>query len=142
MTKHIEEKIDEHLLQLMENLQLFEDSDHTSMKNLTPQEIHMISLVGRLDFPRMSDIARRGHVTRGAVSIMIGKLENKGYVKRVGDDEDRRVVHVKLTARGETVDRDHRKYHKRINARIMKPLTKSEKRGLEKLMRKMVATLG
>jgi len=125
----------------MENLQLFEDSDHISMKNLTPQEIHTISLVGRLGSPRMSDIARRGHVTRGAVSIMIGKLEKKGYVKRARDDKDLRVVHVKLTARGMTVDQDHRKYHKRINARIMTALTESEKRDVEKLMRKMVAAL-
>lgn len=142
MKKDPELNINEYLTQIMENLRLFEESNQSAMKNLTVQEVHTIALIGTLGSPKMSDIAERGHVTRGAVSIMIGKLERKGYVKRVRDAKDGRVVHVKLTAAGMAVDRDHRKYHKRVNVRILAALTGSEKRQVEKLMRKIVAALG
>jgi DNA-binding MarR family transcriptional regulator len=90
----------------------------------------------------MSQVALQGRVTRGAVTLMVNKLEKKGYVKRVRNDEDRRVVYVRLTAKGLAVERKHRKYHERTTAKIMAGLTTSEKREIERLLRKIVATLG
>lgn len=140
MTRDIETKTTEHLLRLNENLQLFEDS--ALGKGLTVQEMHTIALVGKMGSPRMSEVALKGRVTRGAVTLMINKLEKKGYVKRVRSDRDRRVVRLKLTAKGLAVERRHRKYHERKTAKIMAGLTAPEKREIERLLRKIVETLG
>lgn len=141
MKKDPELNIDEYLMQIMENLRLFENSEQGAMKNLTAQEIHTIALIKKLGAPRMSELAERGHVTRGAMSIMINKLAGKGFVKRARDDKDRRVVHVGLTAPGNTVAREHHKYHERVNSRIMAVLTDGEKRQTAKLMKKIAAAL-
>ena len=133
--------INEHLMQMMENLRLFEESNRSAMKNLTVQEIHTIALIERLGSPRMSELADRGHVTRGAMSIMVGKLARKKLVRRMRDDKDRRVVHVSLTARGGEVARAHQKYHGRLNTKIMAVLTDSEKRQVARLMQKIAGAL-
>jgi len=121
---------------------LFRDSARSSMHNLTPQEIHTISLIGVMDFPRMSQLAVRGHVTRGAVSVMINKLAKKGYVKKVRDSKDRRVVHVRLTDKGKAVEKEHKRYHAKTNKKLLAALTEPEKRETEKLLRKLAAALG
>jgi DNA-binding MarR family transcriptional regulator len=141
MAKDIEKKTNEHLLRLMDNLQLFDDST-PGMKGLTIPETHTIALVGKMDSPRMSEIALQGRVTRGAVTLMINKLEQKGYVKKIRSDNDRRVVRVELTAKGRTVERNHRRYHERKTVKMMSGLTPAEKREIERLLRKIVATLG
>ncbi len=133
--------INGYLMQMMENLRLFEESNRSAMKNLTVQEIHTIALIGRLGSPRMSELADRGHVTRGAMSIMIGKLARKKLARRMRNSKDRRVVHVSLTARGGEVARAHQKYHDRLNTKIMAVLTDSEKRQVARLMQKIAGAL-
>jgi len=140
-TRDDEKSINESLMRITEDLRLFEDSDARAMKSLTTQEIHTIALIGRLGSPRMSEIAERGRVTRGAVSIMVGKLAKKGYVKRARDGKDRRVVHVSLTARGRAIERDHQEYHEKANAKILASLTDKEKRQAAKLMQKIARAL-
>ena len=141
MVKDPELDIDEYLMQITENLRLFEESNRSMMKDLTVQEIHTIALIGRLESPRMSELAERGHVTRGAISIMVNKLVRKGFVKRVRDDKDLRVVTASLTPRGRSVAKEHRKYHAKANARITAALTDKEKRQAAKLMQKIARAL-
>ena len=141
MAKDPEPDIDEYLMQITENLRLFEESNRSMMKNLTVQEIHTIALIERLESPRMSKLAERGHVTRGAISIMVNKLVKKGFVKRARDDKDLRVVTASLTPRGRSVAKEHRKYHAKANARITAALTDKEKRQVAKLMQKIARAL-
>ncbi len=141
MAKDPELDIDEHLMRITENLRLFEESNRGVMKDLTTQEIHTIALIARLKSPRMSELAERGRVTRGAISIMVGKLVKKGFVKRVRDNKDLRVVTASLTPRGRSVAKEHRKFHAKANARIAAALTDKEKSQVARLMRKIAKAL-
>jgi DNA-binding MarR family transcriptional regulator len=134
-------EINDCLTQIMENLRVYEQVDRTAMKGLTIQELHTIALVKRLGRPRMSELAERGHVTRGAASIMIRKLVRKGFIERDRGGEDLRVVNVKLTARGEAVAKDHEAYHEQINAKVMAVLTASEKGQVARVLRKILTVL-
>lgn len=64
-----------------------------------PQYMAMISLSG-LGETTMSDLSRSLHVTMGASTNIVDKLVRGGYVSRVRDTEDRRVVRVKLEPKG------------------------------------------
>lgn len=44
-------------------------------------------------------IAEAAHLTTGAVTTLVDRMEKKGYLKRVRDTEDRRKVLVELTAK-------------------------------------------
>lgn len=136
--------INENMMRMAENLPLFQRFALGSgpLKNVTMQELHTISLIGRLGFPRMSELARRGHVTMGTMTVMINKLVRKGYVKRERDDEDRRVVHVSLTARGRKANRVHEDLHQNVLDGVMGALTKTEQRQLAGIMQKLSTIFG
>jgi len=136
--------IDEYLVRMAENLPLIERLTLSTgpLKQLTPQETHTISLVGKLDCPRMSELARRGHVTLGTMTVMINKLVKKGFVRRMRDDSDRRVVRVSLTARGRKADAVHDQFHKDMIDRVLSALTKTEQRQMAKLIKKIATSLG
>jgi len=143
MTQNAGETINQYLIQMAENLPLFErfNLNTGALKNLTMQEIHTVSFIRRLGTPRMSDLARRGHVTLGTMTVMVTKLVDKGYVRRTRDDKDRRVVRVKLTARGRRADKLHMEYHKEFMDKILGALTESEQQQLVRLVKKIMAAL-
>jgi len=59
--------------------------------------MQMIRREGRL---KVSQLAERLEVTPSAITVMIDRLEHHGYVSRVRDEEDRRVVVIELTEAG------------------------------------------
>lgn len=134
--------INEYLMRMAENLPLFEKFTlKRELQNLTPQELHTISLIAKMGSPKMSDLARRGHVTLGTMTVMINKLVKKGYVRRNRDTNDRRVVRVGLTGRGKRADTVHMDFHKNLIDRVLTSLTDSEQRQLVRLVQKVVASL-
>jgi DNA-binding MarR family transcriptional regulator len=137
-------EINDYLMQMAENLPLFRrlTLDAGPLRNLTPQELHTITLVGKMGSPRMSELARRGHVTLGTMTVMITKLVKKGYVKRMRDEGDRRVVLVSLTATGRKINKLHEKFHRDMIDSLLALLTKSEQQQIVHIIRKVAAALG
>jgi len=144
MTEQPAEIINEYMMQMAENLPLFRTLPLSTglLKNLTPQEMHTIALIGKMGRPKMSELARRGHVTLGTMTVMVSKLVKKGYVNRSREAGDRRVVRVSLTARGRKVDKLHEQFHKDMVDRLMAMLTKEEQWQIVKIVRKITASLG
>lgn len=50
-----------------------------------------------------SDLAQLFHVNKSAITALINRLEEKGLINRERDKEDRRLVHLSLTEKGEAV---------------------------------------
>jgi len=49
---------------------------------------------------RPSELAGRTRMSKQAVNYLLGQLERQGYIRRVGDVEDRRSKRIALTKRG------------------------------------------
>ncbi len=49
---------------------------------------------------KVSDLSTHHHISRPAISQMLGSLEKKGFISRRTDDKDRRIVWVDLTEQG------------------------------------------
>ena len=143
MAEATEKNIYESLMQMAENLPLFKmlSFKNSMLRGLTMTEIHTIAIIGKLGSPRMSELAERGRVTQGTMTGMVDKLVGKGYVKRTRAAEDRRVVRVKLTARGRRVDKLHEQHHAELIAKIAGALTDSEQRQMLELIGKIAAVL-
>lgn len=58
-----------------------------------------------LDSPGLqpSELGKMLRLTRPTITSMVKSLERNGYVVRINDEEDRRVVFVKLTGKGESL---------------------------------------
>lgn len=66
----------------------------------------------------MSTIASKATLTNGTITTAIKKLEAKGYVKRHKDENDRRVIRVELTIKGNRVCKVHRDFHEEMVSRV------------------------
>lgn len=67
---------------------------------LTPSQLIILQIIGRLDNAVPSVIARDATLTQATVTSLIDKLEKRGMVRRHRDTEDRRRVLIDLTDAG------------------------------------------
>lgn len=67
----------------------------------TEARMRILSIIQNNETLRMSELSERCHVSKGSLTITLGKLVDEGYVERINVSGDRRVVMVKLTEKGE-----------------------------------------
>lgn len=70
----------------------------------------------------MSAIAKRLMVTQGTLTVSTSKLVKKGYVERVRDERDKRIVRLKLTERAENILEIHNRFHEEMIERLLNEL--------------------
>jgi DNA-binding MarR family transcriptional regulator len=80
-------------------------------------------------------------LTRGALSVRLGPLEEAGLIERTVDAYDRRRVHVRLTEPGNAVFEQHSVREDDGEARMLSRLTAQEKQQLADLLRKVITAI-
>lgn len=83
-------------------------------------------------------LAERTGVTRATITGLVDTLERDGLVARSPDPDDRRMLSVSLTARGEKLLRRIFPAHFRQMAWLMQPLSESERKTLVRLLTKVL----
>ncbi|HKA05414.1 MAG TPA: MarR family transcriptional regulator [Acidimicrobiales bacterium] len=81
-------------------------------------------------------------ITSGAVTNRIDRLEARGYVRRRKSSEDKRVVLIRLTAAGRAAIDAAAPDHLANEAGILADLSPTDRRQLERLLRKVQRGLG
>ncbi|SDM15799.1 MarR family winged helix-turn-helix transcriptional regulator [Microbacterium azadirachtae] len=76
------------------------DSRNTAMSDAQLAVLAALRAHGRHSLTALAD---RERVTAPTMSAVVTGLEEQGYVTRIPDDQDRRRVHVEITAAGEKV---------------------------------------
>ncbi|MGM8212717.1 MarR family winged helix-turn-helix transcriptional regulator [Virgibacillus sp. W0430] len=69
-------------------------------KRFPGSQSYILFLLERNGPKRMSEIAEYLKLTPGAVTIASDRLLENGYIDRVRDEKDRRVVYLKITEKG------------------------------------------
>ena len=126
-------------------VQLFNDILHieeNSLKNidlidLSMTEIHTIEAIGIKDAKTMGEIAHDLRITVGTLTTAITKLIKKGYVERKRIEEDRRVVLVNLTSKGEEVYKVHQVFHEEMICAMLSNFSDEEEQVLSKSLEKL-----
>jgi len=85
------------------------------------------------------EIAREMDVDAGAVTRMVDRLEAKGMIERVRSDEDRRVVHLRLTRSGEATAAQVPHILAAVNNDFLRGFSETEWKQLRKLLTRMAA---
>jgi DNA-binding MarR family transcriptional regulator len=88
-----------------------------------------------------SQLADMLGLTRGALSARLAPLEQAGLIPRADDAEDRRRVHVRLTAAGREAFERRANSEEEGEAALLSTLTTREKQTLANLLRKLVANV-
>jgi DNA-binding MarR family transcriptional regulator len=85
-----------------------------------------------------SDLAGHLGLSRGALSARLGPLEAAGLIARTLDQDDRRRVHVRLTAPGRRAFDRHARLEGRDEAALLSALSPTDQRKLADLLRELV----
>lgn len=82
----------------------------------------------------VTELARAAQLHPGAMTRVLDKLETQGLVARVVDPQDRRALHVDLTAAGRTLWADVSDCGRRVHDRAMQGLDDDERARLMDLL--------
>ena len=106
-------------------------------RDISVNDMHVLEAVG-MQAPRsMSTVAKSLSVTVGTLTIAVNNLVKKGYVTRVRSEEDRRVVLVSLSEKGERAYHHHKMFHERMVMAVLKGLSREETEALTKALGKL-----
>ncbi|HQO37786.1 MAG TPA: MarR family transcriptional regulator [Candidatus Omnitrophota bacterium] len=67
---------------------------------ITPPQIFILIYLNKMGELRMTDVARYLSVTTAAATGIVDRLVRGGYVSRMYDPSDRRIIRVRLTEKG------------------------------------------
>lgn len=110
----------------------------SEFNDLSVTEIHIIEAIGLQREMTMTQVARELDITVGTLTIAINRLIKKEYVKRRRIEEDRRVVLIKLTEKGNKAFKVHSDFHDDMIRSMMKDISKEEGEALINALKKMV----
>lgn len=89
--------------------------DRTMDRKLIPDlalgELHVIETVNKNNNKPMTLIAKKEHVTVGALTTCVNRLVQKGYLLRTRDEMDQRVILLSVTQKAKKVLKTHDKFH-------------------------------
>jgi DNA-binding MarR family transcriptional regulator len=88
----------------------------------------------------MSEVADGLQVTTPAITGLVDKLEKRGMLERVRDQEDRRVVRVRLVPRAQQMAEAHVAERRRQMRAVLETLSPEEQQRFIKTLRLMVQT--
>lgn len=94
---------------------------------LTLSQIAILDILSRDKESNMSDLARSMNVTTAAITGIVDRLVRDGYVTRVSDPDDRRVIKIKLTSKGIAVVKSSLENKRHMITRIFGVLPKEER---------------
>ena len=83
-------------------------------KDITNNDMHIIEAIGLNQKTTMSVVAKKMKITAGSLTTAMNGLVNKKYVIRERSEEDRRVVNIWLTEKGEKAYHHHAEFHRQM----------------------------
>lgn len=95
-------------------------------KDLSNNDMHIIEAIEPGEGNNMSTIARKLGITVGSLTTSMNSLVNKKYVVRERSEEDRRIVYIRLTPKGEKAFRHHAEFHRKMIEAAMANLKEEE----------------
>lgn len=103
-------------------------------KDISNNDMHIIEAIGNGEPKNMSTVAKALKITVGTLTIAINNLVKKGYVNRIRSEEDRRVVLIFLSKKGEKAFDHHAEFHKEMVAATLDGLNEQEEKVLVKAL--------
>jgi len=105
---------------------------------LTGKQMHYLEVISNLDNPNLSELATELNLSKPSITAIIDKFEEKGFIRKVKSDEDRRVSHIHMAQKGKEIEKVHSKIHMRISNMFTSKLAEGELKTLINLLSKIV----
>lgn len=101
---------------------------------ITMSQFFVLDLIKGHGEAKMSDIAKFINVTTAAMTGIIDRLVKSGMVLRISDSKDRRIIRVKLTAKGAKIVNDMLSRRKEITIKMFGAISQDEREEYLKIL--------
>lgn len=102
------------------------------MDALTPSERHSLDFIAFHKGVAMKSLTEHIHLTKGAITQIVRRLENLELIRVDTDQQDHRSKQLYLTQKGMEKVRHHQEAHQSLNNTLQQSLTHEEYMGLIK----------
>ena len=86
--------------------------------NVTEQEVDIIRYLNEHDMQKMKEVGEYFNIKLSTLTSTIDKLEANKLVKRKNSKEDRRVIYIRPTAKGQALLQDLEDYTRKVAERV------------------------
>ncbi len=136
----VEETIVATFTKIMERADAFRHGQEALFSAISLAELHCIHWIGSLNQPNVTNISNKLGMTRGGVSKLVKKLDQKKYVERFQKDTNKKEVFFALTPAGKTLYNVHLSRHetaKNNKLRVVEKYTPAEQATILRFLQEM-----
>lgn len=90
---------------------------------------------------KMTDMARFMNVTTAAMTGLADRLVKSGYVKRIYDPDDRRVIKIELTANGEEIVKNVNQHRRQMIIKMFGKISGADRMNYLRILTQIKETL-
>lgn len=107
-------------------------------EDLSMTEMHTIDAISDQGSRTMSEVSRDLDITLGTLTIGVDRLIRKGYAKKRRSEEDKRIVLVELTEKGQRAKAIHEAFHQDMIESVVAYLDPEEEQILIQSLSKLM----
>ncbi|MCI8514513.1 MAG: winged helix DNA-binding protein [Lachnospiraceae bacterium] len=131
MTGQEEKRLNDFFVHVFNKITIWENQalTCTKTKDLSLKELHVLEAVAEHSLSgqdTMAAIADTLSIRASSLTASVNTLVRKGYLSRIHDEEDRRLIHIALTEKGEEANRLHSEFHTQMIRGAVKGLSETE----------------
>lgn len=113
--ENVKETLNELLVDLFNHILVLEEKNLQDRGiSLSMTEVHTLENIQKSKTKTMSDVARLQLITQGTLTVAVNRLQKKGYVSRLQDAQDKRIIRLSLTAKALDVLAIHDEFHEEM----------------------------
>ncbi len=118
-----------------------QQGDELYKEKITLPQFFILVILNRSGESKMTDMAHSMNVTSAAMTGIIERLVNYGYVTRLFDFKDRRIIRVKLTQKGEDLLRKINQQRRKMIINIFGKISQSEREAYLRILTQIYSIL-
>jgi DNA-binding MarR family transcriptional regulator len=101
-------------------------------------QCELLRYVGEGKEPTMRDVSRRFHVTAPSATAQVDELVRLGFIKRIPDTNDRRIIHCILTKKGALMNERIARKRKAVLGSVLSALAQSDRADLDRILTNII----
>lgn len=105
---------------------LEETVNRSDFSDLTQKQLYYLKVIVRMKNPTVTMLARELCLSKPTVTVLLDKLEEKGYIIRFRSEEDRRVVYIQADKKGERINALMKIAYEKAAEKVKSALSKDE----------------
>jgi DNA-binding MarR family transcriptional regulator len=122
------------------SLQAREANSEPDMPDLTLKQFYYLDIINRMKLITSSELSEKLKVSKPAVTAIVTKLLDLGYLNKTQCNEDRRFFYISLSEKGNALIETNNKTAKEWAHHIESVLSEDERKKYSEMLEKVIAS--